>query len=160
MNPASPEVPLTMALAGRILGKLHGCWQTAGVVFVADALGGWLVGQLADAGRKKLTKLVLGSDQQRALRQAADAAVLATAEEMSPPGGEQAEQVAMVISEVFRDPVPDAPLAGPVMLLEGLQAGIARQMLPSSLFEHPAAELSVDDSAQLGEDPRQPDHIV
>ena len=86
---------------------LHGGWQTSGVVFVADALGGWLVGQLADAGRKKLTELVLGSEQERALRQAADAAVWATAEEMSPSGGKQAGQVAMVISEVFRDPVPD-----------------------------------------------------
>jgi hypothetical protein len=37
------------------------------VVFVADALGGWLVGQLPDAGRKKLTELVLGSEQERAL---------------------------------------------------------------------------------------------
>ena len=34
-------------------GRLHGGWQTA-VVFVADALGGWLVGQLAGAGRKNL----------------------------------------------------------------------------------------------------------
>ena len=95
------------------------------MVFVADALGGWLVGQLADAGRRKLTELVLGSEQERALRRAADVAVWATAEEMSPSGGEQA---AMVISEVFRDPVPAAPLAGPVMLLEGLQAGIAGQL--------------------------------
>jgi hypothetical protein len=107
---------------------LHGGWQTAGVVFVADALGGWLVGQLADAGRKKLTELVLGSEQERALRRAADAAVWATAEEMSPSGGEQAGQVAMVISAVFRDPVPTAPVAGAVMLLEGLQAGMAGQL--------------------------------
>jgi len=98
------------------------------VVFVADALGAWLVEQLADAGRKKLTELMLGSEQERALRRAADAAVWATAEEMNPSGGEQAGQVAMVISEVFRDPVPAAPLAGPVMLLEGLQAGIAGQL--------------------------------
>jgi hypothetical protein len=107
---------------------LHSGWETAGVVFVADALGGWLVGQLADAGRKKLTELVLGSEQERALRRAADAAVWATAEEMSPSGGERAGQVAMVISEVFRDPVPGALVAGPVMLLEGLQAGIAGQL--------------------------------
>ena len=120
-------VPVTTALAANS-GKLHGGWQTAGVVFVADALGGWLVGQLADAGRKKLTELVLGSEQERALRRAADAAVWATAEEMSPTGGEQAGQVAMVISEVFREPAPAAPLAGPVMLLEGLQAGIAGQL--------------------------------
>ena len=35
-----------------------------------------------------------------------------------------------------------------------------RAVLPPSLFEHPAAELSVDDSAQLCEDRRQPDHIA
>ena len=34
------------------------------------------------------------------------------------------------------------------------------RVLPPSLFEHPAAELSVDDSAQLGEGRRQPDHIA
>ena len=33
-------------------------------------------------------------------------------------------------------------------------------VLPPSLFEHPAAELSVDDSAQLCEDRKQPDHIA
>ena len=62
------------------------------------------------------------------MRAVAKAAVLATAEEMSPSGGEQAGQVAMVINQVFSDPAPDAPLAGPVMLLEGLQAGIAGQL--------------------------------
>ncbi len=114
--------------AGGNSGKLHGGWQTAGVVLVADALGTWLVEQLADAGRKKLTELMLGCEQERALRRAADAAVWATAEEMSPSGGERAGQVAMVISEVFRDPAPDAPLAGPVMLLESLRARIAGQL--------------------------------
>ena len=49
--------------------------ETASVVFVADDLGAWLVGLVADAGRKKLTALVLGSDQERALRKAATAAV-------------------------------------------------------------------------------------
>ena len=60
------------------------------MVFVADALGGWLVGQLTDAGRKKLTELVLGSEQERALRRAADVAAWATAEEVNTSGGEQA----------------------------------------------------------------------
>jgi hypothetical protein len=63
-----------------------------------------------------------------ALWQAATAAVQDTAEEMSPSGGEQAGQLAMVISEVFGDPVPVAALAGAVTLLEGLQAGIAGQL--------------------------------
>ena len=97
------------------------------MVFVADDLGAWLVGLLADAGRKKLTVLVLGSDQERALRKAATAAVQDTAAEMS-PSVDQAGQLAMVISEVFREPMSDAPLAGPATMLEGLQAGIAKQL--------------------------------
>ena len=106
----------------------HGGWENADVVFLADDLGAWLVGQLADAGRKKLTTLVLGSDQERALRQAATAAVQDTAIEMSSSGREQAEHLAMVISEVFREPLADARLARRVTLLEGLQAGISRQL--------------------------------
>ena len=45
------------------------------MVFVADDLGARLVGVLADAGRRKLTTVVLGSEQERALRSAATAAV-------------------------------------------------------------------------------------
>ena len=107
---------------------LHGGWETAGVVFVVDDLAAWLVGLLADAGRKKLTTLVLGDAQERALQQAAIAAVQDTAGELSPSDGQRAGQIAMVISEVFRAPVPDAPLAGVATLVEGLQAGIAGQL--------------------------------
>src|SRR5262249_27123576 len=42
--------------------------ETADVVLIVDDLLGWLVGLLADAGRKKLVTLVLGTDQERALR--------------------------------------------------------------------------------------------
>lgn len=73
--------------AGRPAG-----WETAGVVFAADDLGAWLVGLLADAGRKKLITVVLGSEQERARRQAASAAVEVTAEEVSLSGGTQAGQ--------------------------------------------------------------------
>ena len=96
-------------------------------MFVADDLGAWLVGLLADAGRKKLTTWVLGSEQERALRQAATAAVQLTAVELDPSGGEQAGQLAMVVSEVF-EPMPDGPLAGQATLLEVLQAGIAEKL--------------------------------
>jgi len=41
-------------------------------MFVADDLVAWLIGLLADAGFKKLTTLVRGTGQQRALRQAAE----------------------------------------------------------------------------------------
>ena len=98
------------------------------MVFVVDDLAAWLVGLLADAGRKKLTTLVLGDAQERALRQAAIAAVQDTADELSPSDGQRAGQIAMVISEVFRAPMPDAPLAGAATLVEGLQAGIAGQL--------------------------------
>jgi hypothetical protein len=93
-------------------------WETAGALFVADDLGTWLVGLLAEAGRKRLTKLVLGSDQERALRQAAAVAVALTAAELDRTGGGRGGQLAMVISEVFGEQVPGGPLAGQATVLE------------------------------------------
>jgi hypothetical protein len=98
------------------------------VVFVADSLGAWLVELLADSSRKKLTSLVLGSDQERALRQAANAAVQATAAETIPSGDEETDRLAIVISEVFHEPLPSMPVSGHATLLERLQAGIAGQL--------------------------------
>ena len=103
-------------------------WETAGVPFVADDLGAWLVGLLADAGRRKLTTLVLGTDQERALRSAATAAVRLTAEKLRPDDEEQASQLALVVSQVFSEPAPSAPLSGDETVLEALQAGIAGQL--------------------------------
>ena len=88
------------------------------MVFVVDDLVAWLVALVADTGRKKLTTLLLGSDQQRALRQAAVAAVERTAEQLAPSGGEQAEQLAMVVGEVFREPATYAAVARQATLLE------------------------------------------
>jgi WD domain, G-beta repeat len=96
--------------------------------FVADDLGSWLISALAEAGRKKLTTLVLGTDQQRALRSAATAAVQFTAEQLRPDDQEQAEHVARVISEVFSEPVPYAQFAWRETVLEALRAGIAGQL--------------------------------
>ena len=98
------------------------------MVFVADDLGAWLIGLLADAGRRKLTDLVLGSDQERALRSAAVAAVQLTAGDLCPGDDERAGQVALVISQVFMAPAPIAPLAGQETVLKGLQAGISLQL--------------------------------
>jgi tetratricopeptide (TPR) repeat protein len=97
-------------------------------VFVADDLGAWLVGLLAEGGRRRLTAAILGSDQERALRQAATAAVRLTAAEVRPDSDEQADHLAAVISEVFARPMPDAPLSGRATLLEAVQAGIDRQV--------------------------------
>jgi tetratricopeptide (TPR) repeat protein len=116
-----------LCACGMVLGRLAG-WETAGVPFLADDLGAWLVAVLADAGRRKLTGLVLGSDQERALRSAAATAIRLTAGELFPDDGELAGQVGLVISEVFRAPVPGVVLAGHGSVLEGLRAGIAGEL--------------------------------
>ena len=116
------------------------------MVFVADDLGAWLVGLLADASRKKLTSLVVGTDQQRALRQATAAAVECTAERLAPSGGEQAEQLAMVVGEVFREPTPDAAVAPQATLLEALQAGIADKLV---VLDNPDITGTGQSSAEL-----------
>lgn len=99
-----------------------------GMVFVADDLGAWLVASLADAGRRRLSTLVLGTDQERALRQAAATAIQLTAQDLRPDGEDQAEQLAMVVSQVFSKQVFGAPLTGQATLLEGLRTGIAGQL--------------------------------
>ena len=60
---------------------------------MVDGLLGWLVGLVADADRKKLVTLVLGTDQERALRKAVADAVEATAAQLAPSAG-QADQLA------------------------------------------------------------------
>ena len=97
------------------------------MAFIVDDLVAWLVGLLADAGRKKLTALVLGSDQERALGRAATAAIQLTVTQLAPPGDERAEQLAIVVSEVFRGP-PSVALAGQGTLLEALETGIAAKL--------------------------------
>jgi hypothetical protein len=79
------------------------------VVFVADDLGAWLVGKLADAGSRRLIAWALGSEQERELRRAATAAVLLTAAELRPEGGEGAEELALVVSQVFGEPLAEVP---------------------------------------------------
>jgi hypothetical protein len=116
------------------------------VVFVADDLGAWLVGLLADAGRKKLTTLVLGSDQERALRRASAAAVQLTAEQLAPPGNKQADQLAMVVGEVFRDAAPDVAVTQQATLLEALQTGIVGKL---AVLDDPAFTGTGRSSAEL-----------
>jgi hypothetical protein len=90
------------------------------MVWVADDLAAWLVEQLADAGRRRLTELVLGDDLERALRQAATAAVQATAGELS--GGDEArtQDLVMAISERFAAEALEVAGAG-ATVLERLQ---------------------------------------
>jgi len=98
------------------------------VVFVADDLAAWLVGLLAEQSRRRLTTVLLGTEQERAVRSAATVAVQQTAKDLRPDDDGQAEQVALVISQVFSDPVPDAPLTERQTILEALQAGITAHL--------------------------------
>jgi hypothetical protein len=103
-------------------------------MFVADAFAGWLIGQVADAGRRRLAPWLLGSDQQRALQQAATAAIQATARRLRPSDAtaddaEGAEYLARVIDQVFQmAPTPAESLADHSTLLQGLQAGVATRL--------------------------------
>jgi hypothetical protein len=74
------------------------------MVFVADDLAEWLVGALADAGSKKLADLVQGTDQERALRAAATAAIQCTAAELSSGDDKRAAELAMVVGHGTTDP--------------------------------------------------------
>jgi TPR repeat protein len=98
------------------------------MVFVADDLAAWLVFILAETGRRRVIVWVLGTDQERALRQAATAAIQRTASELSSDDAERTGQLAMVIDQVFSEPVQNVPLAPSATLLESLRAGIAEQL--------------------------------
>ncbi len=83
------------------------------MVFVADDLAAWLIGALADAGRKKLTTIVVGTDQERALRSAATAAVQRAAGELRPDDAERAETLTRLVNRAFiKALVPDAQMTG------------------------------------------------
>jgi hypothetical protein len=103
-------------------------WDNGVVVFLADDLGAWLTGLLADRFRRKLATVFLGDDLDRALRPAATAAIELTAAELSPDDDGRAEEMAMVINEVFRTPAPDTLLAQHKTVLRALQAGIGDQL--------------------------------
>ena len=100
--------------------------DNGGMAFVVDDLGAWLVGLLADAGRRKLVTFVLGDEQVRALHQACRAALTATAAELRPGDAAAADEVAMVVGEVFKTPAQ--PVGEHGTLLEDLRAGIAARL--------------------------------
>jgi hypothetical protein len=98
------------------------------MVFVADDLGAWLTALLADAGRRKLITLVLGTEQERALRSAATAAVQRTAEELYPGDGDQAQHMALVINQVFGGPLPAVSPVTRDSMLGALQRSVTWQL--------------------------------
>lgn len=100
------------------------------MVFGADMFASWLLGQVADGSLARLKGWVLGSDQERALRWAAIAAVQGTAAELKPQDPDEAAYIALIIGQVFGRPVPDASLTFHPTLLGAIEAGIAVQLAP------------------------------
>ena len=110
-----------------------GMCETFGMVFIAEAFGGWLIGQVADAGRERLGRWLLGGEQERALQQAATAAIHATAWRLRPKAAtaddvQGADHLARVIDQVFQQPPPVESLTEHPTLLQGLQAGVAARL--------------------------------
>jgi uncharacterized protein len=98
------------------------------VDFVTAAFASWLVEQIADAGRRRLVRLLLGTEQERALNSAADAAIDSTAQHFGHGDLDRVQEMALVIDHVFATRVP---AVGPQQtLLEALHVGIAAQFAP------------------------------
>ena len=95
---------------------------------VADGLVAWLVALVDDAGRRRLTELVVGSAVERALARAADAAIRRTAADLAPTAGQDAEALARVIGEVFVPPGPDGVSAEGGTLLAAIGSGVIGQV--------------------------------
>lgn len=112
---------------------------------IADAFASWLIGLVLDEGRKRLTIWILGTEQERALRQAADIAIRRTARELS-SDDERAVQIEMVIGQVFAQPVPHAALSEHATILEAILTGIGGQLAVLADAELTGAEQS---SAEL-----------
>ena len=100
------------------------------VDFVTGAFATWLLEQLADAGRHRLAKFLLGDEQDRALRGAADAAIQLTANDFYPNDDPRADELARVIDHIFDHSVSVTPIAGHATLLQALYAGISARLAP------------------------------
>jgi hypothetical protein len=99
------------------------------VAVIIDDLVAWLIALLGDAARKGLITLILGTELERALAGAAEAAVDRTVGELRPSGGESAEELARVIGQVFRVSEPgELGTAADETLLEVIGSGVAAQV--------------------------------
>jgi hypothetical protein len=96
-------------------------------MFVADDLTAWLVGFLADSGWRWFATAVRGTPQQRALEEAATAAVQRAVAEFLPPESDQAVRLASEINKIFS---ARASIGGEEQdsLLETMRTGIAAQL--------------------------------
>jgi hypothetical protein len=96
---------------------------------LAGTFGSWLLGQFFDAARKRLGSQLLGSEQERALSGAGEAAIARTARELRPDRSDEgSEHLAAVLDEVFRARITADSLEEQPTILQALETGIAAQL--------------------------------
>ncbi len=100
---------------------------------LGEAFGVWLVDQLTDAGPMPVDTWLLGTDQRRAVQEAAAAAIEATARQLRPtPTTDDTQGVnhlERIIAQVFQmPPTPSESPAERVTLLEELWARVAARL--------------------------------
>ena len=94
------------------------------MIFVEGAFASWLLGQVANAGRKRLVESMRGTEHDRALEQAAHAAIQSTAKQWYPG---KSDELASVIDQVFRSDSL-TPQMDHATVLQGLYVGITAQL--------------------------------
>jgi meso-butanediol dehydrogenase / (S,S)-butanediol dehydrogenase / diacetyl reductase len=75
--------------------------DTSCMTLVVDDLAGWVVGVIADTAFKQVKTRLLGSDEGRALKQAAAAAVRRTVMDFCPTEGQRAGELAAMVNRAF-----------------------------------------------------------
>jgi hypothetical protein len=96
---------------------------------IAEAFGGWLVEQVADATRAKLRNWLLGSDQERALRSAAANAIAEASRRLCPSGdADEISNLQRILDQVFELRNPGSLSGASPTILQGLQVSIAAQL--------------------------------
>jgi tetratricopeptide (TPR) repeat protein len=96
--------------------------------FVAQAFASWLVGVVADFGRVRLSRLIFGTDQERALRHAGTVVVWRISVDLHEGDEKRAEHLATVLDRLFESSVPRNVGPGQGTLLEAIRHGIALQL--------------------------------
>ena len=108
------------------------CLDNGGVALVADDLGAWLIGLLADAGRRKLVTFVLGDEQERALHRACQAALTETSPTLTSPRA----KLGVDCAELEQRAVGDASLAA-AMRAAGSDGEVTQTLAAAQeLMEH------------------------
>jgi hypothetical protein len=98
------------------------------MVFVAEALGTWLVERIADACSWRLADSAIGSAQQRELQQAATVAIERTARDLWADEDRDPSELARIIEHVFGESVLSGSLEEAATLTDAIRVGVTARL--------------------------------